>query len=135
MNIFTATGRIGKDAEVKYTAKGTAVAQFSVAVDSGFGDQKKTTWIEGSVFGKRAEGNLPKYLIKGAKIAFSGELGLDEWEHEGKKYSRLKCLISTLDLIGDKSDAGGGNTQQGNGYGNAQSANASQPNLDDDIPF
>jgi len=135
MNIFIATGRIGKDAEIKYTSKGTAVARFSVAVDSGFGEQKKTTWIEGSIFGKRAEGNLPNYLVKGAQIAFSGELGLDEWEHEGKKYSRLKCLISTLDLVGGKPDASGGNTQQGNGGGNAQSANGSQNNLDDDIPF
>ncbi len=135
MNIFTATGRIGKDAEVKYTAKGTAVARFSIAVDSGFGENKKTTWVEGSVFGKRAEGKLPGYLKKGAQIAFSGELGLDEWDHEGKKYSRLKCLISELDLIGGRPEADGSNAQQGNRGNNAGRPDAAQDSLDDDIPF
>ena len=43
MNNFTFSGNIGKDARLG-NAGGTAVANFSVAVKSGFGSSEKTKW-------------------------------------------------------------------------------------------
>lgn len=106
MNVWNFTGNLGKDAEVKYTAGGMAVASFSVAVKSGFGDKEKTTWVNCGMFGKRAEGQLPQYLVKGAQVAISGEAFLDEWEKDGVTQKMLKVNVDKLDLIGSKpSDA------------------------------
>lgn len=102
MNVFTFTGHLGKDCETSATPTGTAVCQFSVAVSSGFGDRQKTTWVRCAVFGKRAEGKLPEHLVKGQKVAISGELTLDEWEKDGAKHSMLKVNVNGLDLIGDR---------------------------------
>jgi single-strand DNA-binding protein len=104
MNIWTFTGNLGKDAEVKVTSGGMAVMTFSVAVKSGFGDKEKTTWVNCGVFGKRAEGSLPQYLVKGAQVAISGEAFLDEWEKDGVTNKMLKVNVDKLDLIGGRSD-------------------------------
>lgn len=112
MNIWSFTGNLGKDAEVRYSASGMAICSFPVAVKSGYGDKEKTTWVICTLFGKRAEGRLPEFLIKGAQIAISGESFLDEWEDkEGLKRSTLKVNVNNLDLVGGRPDAsseGGG---------------------------
>ena len=104
MNLFTCTARLGKNAEVRRTQSGMAVCSFTGAVDSGYGDNKKTTWVNFVLFGKRAEGNLPQYLTKGAQIAVSGELSMDEWEKDGQKNKMLKCAVQSLDLIGGREE-------------------------------
>jgi len=100
MNVWNFTGNLGKDALVKSTQSGTSVCSFSVAVTSGYGDNKKTTWVMCAVFGKRAEGNLPQYLIKGAQVAISGEAFLDEWTNDNGVQKIMKCSVDKLDLIG-----------------------------------
>lgn len=102
MNIWAFTGSLGQDCETKYTSTGTAICEFSVAVTSGYGDKQKTTWAKCALIGKRAEGQLPQYLVKGQKVAVSGELTLDQWEHNGQKYSALKVVVGSMDLIGEK---------------------------------
>lgn len=105
MNVWNFTGNLGKDSEVKYTQSGTAICSFSVAVKSGYGDNEKTTWVNCVLFGKRAEGKLPEYLIKGAQVAISGECFLDEWEKDGVKNKALKVTVDKLDLIGGRAEA------------------------------
>ena len=105
MNLFICTARLGKDAEVRYTQSGTAVLSFAGAVDTGYGNNKKTVWVGFSVFGKRAEGELVNYLTKGSQVAVTGELNIDEWEKDGQKNFMLKCIVRDLDLIGGKQEA------------------------------
>lgn len=100
MNVWLFTGNLGKDAEVKATPSGTTVCTFSVAVQSGFGDRAKTTWVACALFGKRAEGQLPQYLTKGAQVCIAGEATLDEWENNGTTNKMLKVNVDKLDLIG-----------------------------------
>lgn len=103
MNLWAFTGNLGSDAEVRYTPSGNAVCELSVAVKSGYGDKAKTTWVRCALFGKRAEGNLPQYLVKGAQVAITGEATLDEWDgQDGAKNKMLKVAVGTLDLIGGK---------------------------------
>jgi single-strand DNA-binding protein len=105
VNKFIFTGNLGKDAEVKVTQSGMSVCSFSVAVKSGYGDKEKTTWANCALFGKRAEGQLPQYLKKGAQVCISGQLTLDEWKGEdGTTQKSLKVNVDDLDLIGGKSD-------------------------------
>ena len=101
MNILSITGNLGKDARTNYKAGGTTVANFSVAVRSGYGDNEKTIWVDCSLWGKQAESKLVDYLVKGQQVAVSGEMGTKE--HEGKTYITLR--VNAIDLIGKKGDA------------------------------
>ena len=104
MNKFILTGNLGGDQETKYLPNSDAICEFSVGVKSGFGDKEKTLWVKCSMFGKRAAGQLPQYLIKGTKVCISGELSMDEWEKDGVKNKMLKLRVEDLDLIGDKKE-------------------------------
>ena len=77
MNTFSFTGNLGKDCRVNQTANST-VCGFNVAVKSGYGQNEQTLWIDCSIWGKQAESKLPEYLVKGQKVAVSGELGQRE---------------------------------------------------------
>ena len=77
MNSFSAVGRIGRDAEVRYTQSGTALTVFPLAVDDGIGDKKVTTWIDCAMWGER-----------GTKIA----------EHIRKETARARDLITRFNI-------------------------------------
>jgi len=133
MNNWNFTGNLGKNAELKTTQAGKNVCTFSVAVKSGYGDNAKTTWAICAIFGKRAEGQLPQYLVKGQQVAISGEVQLDEWEKDGVKNKALKVMVNSLDLIGEKKAEQQAPMQQ-------PTQPVAQPapmtdNFDDDIPF
>ena len=106
MNIFTFTGNLGKDCEIKYLQSGTPVCIFSVAVESGYGEKTKTSWVRCTLFGKRAEGGLPQYLKKGAQVCVSGELTLEQWQdQQGITQKALGVNVREVDLIGGKQDS------------------------------
>lgn len=101
MNVWTFTGYLGKDAELKYTSGGDPVCEFSVAVTSGYGDKKKTSWANCALFGKSASGGLPEYLKKGVQVAVSGEVTLDEWHgKDGAIQKAIKVRAVSVDLVG-----------------------------------
>ena len=98
MNLLIISGRLGADAEVRYTQSGTAVASWSMAVDSGFGEKKKTNWFKCALFGKRAEGKLVQYLKKGTQITVTGEVSLNTWEAKGKTGASLDVFVNQVEL-------------------------------------
>lgn len=108
---ISAAGTVGKDAELKYSASGTEVLQFSIACDTGWDSQKKekkTTWLNCTMFGKRAETLSPK-LTKGTKVTVYGFMEERRWEDDqGGKRSAWSATIDNVDLQG----GGGGNRQQ-----------------------
>jgi single-strand DNA-binding protein len=97
MNNFSDVVRIGKDAVTRFTGNGKAVTGFSGAIDSGFGDNKKTIWLDCSAWGERWEKVAP-YLLKGSQAFVQGELGTRE--HDGKTY--ITVDVKELKLIGGK---------------------------------
>ena len=99
MNVFIFTGNLGKDAEVKVLAGGTYICEFSVAVKSGNGEKEKTNWVRCTMFGKRAEGQLPRYLKKETQVAITGELELQEWDGQNGKGAAMAVKVSELDII------------------------------------
>ncbi len=103
MNVFTFTGNLGRDAEVRYTQGGDAVSGFSVAVKSGFGKNEKTIWVKCSQWGKAAESVAP-YLKKGQQVAISGEIGFDADEKNDGKYAAITVRVNSLTLGGGKSE-------------------------------
>ena len=70
---ITIAGRLGRDPEMKFTAKGTAMTKFSVAVNN---YKKETAWFNVTVFGNQAE-SCNQYLNKGSSVLVTGELQFD----------------------------------------------------------
>jgi len=131
MNVFNFTGRLGKDCEVRFLPNGKAVCSFSVAVESGYGGNKATNWINCALFEKRAEALAP-YLLKGALVGVTGPLAIEEWaDKDGNKRQAVKVRVSEITLLGGKTDV--------SKPAQTESKPAAQPvspdGMDDDIPF
>lgn len=78
MQIITVTGRVGGDAETR-SAGNSEVTSFNVAVDQGFGERKTTNWFRVSIWGDRGR-KLAGHILKGNKIAVTGELEVGEYQ-------------------------------------------------------
>lgn len=110
MSNFKDLVRLGKDAEVRYTQGGKAVAGFSAAFDTGWGDNKKTTWLDCSYWGERGEKSAPN-LTKGTLILIEGDLGTREYE--GKTYITLD--VRDFKFAGSKPDSQSGGSSGSRG--------------------
>lgn len=101
--MLTKLVRIGRDAELKYLASGTAVMSFPAVYDIGFGDKKKGQWIECVMFGDRCT-KVVEYMTKGKQIViYADDVGIDEWDKpdgSGKGF-KLKCKLVSFDFVSD----------------------------------
>jgi len=105
-NVFSFTGAIGRDAEVRNTQSGQSLLSFTVANNIGFGDRQKTLWINVTLWGKRAEGSLQNYLKKGQQVFISGELSQNEYQaQDGTTKSSLELNANIIDLVGKRNDS------------------------------
>lgn len=110
INTVTLTGRLGGDIDLRYTVTGTAVANVNLAVESGFGQNKKTHWFGLDFWGKAAE-SAKEYLAKGRKIAITGRLEHSEYEKDGKTVSKTRVVVEQW-TFADSERRSGGNGQQ-----------------------
>ena len=134
MNVICFTGNLGHDAELRYTAGGDAIAGFNVALNSGYGENKTTTWMKCSLFGKRAE-SLAQYLTKGSTVGITGEFTLQEWtDKEGNKRSTPSVRVNDVTLLGSRDGAARG-TPAATGDTKPESTAPSAFDRFDDIPF
>lgn len=109
LNTYTFTGRLGSDAELKFTQGGTPIWTARVAVDYGWGDNKGTSWINAKSLGKHAEALGKLDLQKGAAIGGTGELQVREYDKkDGAKGISVECLVNKIELLGPKPDTGNG---------------------------
>jgi single-strand DNA-binding protein len=143
-NVFSFTGTVGRDSEVRYAPSGLAVLSFTVANNIGFGEKQQTLWIQVTLFGKRAEGQLQNYLKKGQQVFVSGELTQREYQaKDGTTKTSLDLNANIIDLIGGKAvqpeqtaqpqrNAAGFEQKQPKTY---QKDNFDGDNFSDDIPF
>ncbi len=115
------TGRLGRDAELR-TARDTEVCGFSVATDIGYGERKKTLWVDCAIFGDRAK-KLAPHLTKGKTVAIQGTPDVRAWTKGPDAHAVLQCKVNTLDFVGPK-DEGQRTAPMGSGSG-----------MDDEIPF
>ena len=106
MNSYNAIGRLGRDAEVKYTADGKPITTFAVAVDDGFGDRKVTSWIDCAMFGERGP-KISEYIRKGDRIGITGSIRLDTYKtRDGLEKSKIAMRVQDVTLLGDKQGDG-----------------------------
>jgi single-strand DNA-binding protein len=91
LNSFSVIGRLTKDAVLKTLSTGTQLAEFCIANDRGHGQYAKTYFFNVKFWGK-GSANIAKYLVKGKRVAVTGEVQIDSWDN------REKVVISTMDV-------------------------------------
>ncbi len=115
-------GNLTRDPEVRYTPKGTAVAEIGLAINRFFSGEngekrEETTFVDVTLWGRTAE-IAGEYLKKGRPVFIEGRLQLDTWDDKtsGQKRSKLKVVGEGMQLIGSRDGGGGGG---GGGRGSA----------------
>jgi single-strand DNA-binding protein len=93
-------GHLGRDPELKFLQTGTALLKWSLAVSTGYGEKRATTWWNCTMFGQRCE-KLAEMLAKGQAIHVTGEPSLREYDgREGGKRQSLDVRVSDVTLLG-----------------------------------
>ncbi len=159
LNKVMLIGNCTRDPEVKYTPKGTAVAQVGLAVNRTWSNdagekQEETTFVDVELWGRQAE-VAGEYLKKGRPVFIEGRLKLDSWDDKatGQKRTKMKVVGEMIQLLGSRDGAAGGGGGGGE-YSGGESRPArpaggrpsapppkrapADPDLDapeDDIPF
>ena len=108
LNHITVMGRMVRDPELRRTGTGTAVTNFTVAVDRDFGGrdggEKKTDFIDCVAWRSTAE-YISKYFTKGRMIVCSGRLQIEKWEKDGKSGRKAEVVVDNA-YFGDSKREG-----------------------------
>lgn len=147
VNKVILVGNLGRDAEIRHTSGGTAVATLSLATtdvwtDKGGQRQEKTEWHRVVLWGKTAE-TLQEYLLKGRQIYVEGRLQTRQWDdRDGNKRYTTETRADRVVLLGGR--GGGGEVSRGDDTDyptvSSKPSGSSQPSepselTEDDIPF
>ena len=104
MNKVILCGNLTKDMDVKiYKGKSkkdndTIVGRFTVAVNEGYGENKKTTFVPVTIFTKTVE-NLEEYLIKGTKVNICGKLHIKNEETDDGYKTYVSVIANEVQLL------------------------------------
>ena len=102
MNKWIGCGRITKDIEIRYTQSGKAVAGFSLAINEGYGEKKRTEYVDCVAWEKLAE-NLAQYQSKGSLVLVMGRLQKRSYEaQDGSKRYVTEVVAQDIEFMGSK---------------------------------
>jgi single-strand DNA-binding protein len=125
---ITIVGNVGRDATLKYTSAGIAVADFSVAVEkvtgSGENRQKGTTWFRVTCWRNLGE-IAGQYVKKGGKILVVGEIAASSYvDKAGVTQVTLELTADNFKLLSSRAEmeqrAGGEGSYNGGGGGQSE---------------
>ena len=134
LNKVMLIGRLGRDPERKTTQSGKSVCTFTLATDTGYGDNKKTDWHNITVFDKTAD-NCTKYLHKGAPAYVEGRIAYDSYEKDGIKRTSVKIIANDVRFFGARNDVQEPQTQH-TGYKPTMSDDTFEGYpINDEVPF
>jgi single-strand DNA-binding protein len=148
LNKVMLMGNLTRDPELRYTPKGTAVADIGMAINRVWTNdqgerQEDTTFVDVTLWGRQAE-LAQQYLSKGRPVYIEGRLQMDTWEdkNSGQKRSKLKVVGENMQFIGSGSGGGGGRPSGGEEQPAASQAQGGSPAAEEisddeekDIPF
>lgn len=128
LNKVQLMGNLTRDPEVRYTPKGNAVVDITMAINRYFtpdgGERREeTVFVDITLWGRQAE-IIGEYTKKGRPLYVEGRLQLDTWDDKqtGAKRSKLKVVGENIQLLGSREDGGGGGQNYGGGQQEQQSA-------------
>ena len=117
MNTIHLIGRIGNNPEPRYFDDGNCVVNLSLACtrkvhymereafDIKYGDEP-TDWYGLEIWGAQAE-FISKFVDKGARVAVTGSLQIDEWNDKetGELRNSVKVIVREFDVLETKAEA------------------------------
>jgi single-strand DNA-binding protein len=91
---------------MRFTPEGKAVVDLNLAVDDGYGDNKKTIWIKATAWEKTAE-NCNNFLHKGSLVFIEGRLHHENgnprvWESNGKTGASYEVVVMNIRFLSPK---------------------------------
>ena len=107
MNKVIFCGRTTKDIEMRYSQgeNSMAIGRFSIAIDSGYGDKKKTSFFNCTIFGKQAEA-FEKYVPKGTKVLLECEANQNQYtDKNGNKVNSVDFIVKSFEFCESKSQS------------------------------
>jgi single-strand DNA-binding protein len=140
LNKVILIGNLGRDPELRYTASGQAVANFTLATTESIpkkdgGREDRTEWHRIVAWGKLAE-ICGEYLAKGRQIYVEGRIQTREWEdRDGNKRWTTEVVARNMQMLGRRSEAGIGGDLSAPASGPSDSDPLEAPESNDDIPF
>ena len=140
VNKVILVGNLGRDAELRYTPGGAAVATLNMATTEVWNDknsqrQEKTEWHRVVLWGKQAE-SLQEYLTKGKQIYVEGRLQTRQWDDkDGNKRYTTEIKADRITLLGGGGGGGGRSMDRGGAQPGGMDEPPMEPITDDDIPF
>ena len=142
VNKVILVGNLGRDAELRYTPSGAAVATLNLATTEVWNDrnnqrQERTEWHRVVLWGKQAE-SLQEYLVKGKQIYVEGRLQTRQWDDkDGNKRYTTEIKADRITLLGGSGASGGagGRGMDRPPHPAGDDQQAIEPLTDDDIPF
>jgi single-strand DNA-binding protein len=142
VNKVILVGNLGRDAELRYTPGGAAVATLNLATTEVWNDrnnarQEKTEWHRVVLWGKQAE-SLQEYLTKGKQIYVEGRLQTRQWDDkDGNKRYTTEIKADRITLLGGGGGAGGRTMDRSGSHAapGGMDEPPMEPITDDDIPF
>lgn len=108
INNVTISGNLTRDPELRSTSSGTAVLEFSVAVNDRKKNQQTGEWedvpnyIDCTLWGARAQA-VEKYLSKGTKVAVSGKFKQQRWTKDGQNRSKIEVSVDEIEFMSRES--------------------------------
>ncbi|MBQ9014854.1 MAG: single-stranded DNA-binding protein [Firmicutes bacterium] len=140
MNSVILIGNLTRDPELRYSTgmNQTAICRFTVAVNDGYGDKQRTSYIPIVVFNKQAE-NCDRYLAKGRKVAVNGRIQTGSYTNkEGNKVYTTEVIANNVEFLGGGNQDGGQGRGQDYGQqfgGYAQNQQAPQGGFGQEDPY
>ena len=148
VNLLIIAGRLTRDPDFRNLASGKELCTFSVAVNDGWGREKKVNYFRVEAWGKQALA-CDKYLSKGSLVHVTGRVRLDTYETKsGDQRSQLSVTANEVVFGPQTDDSGsrGGGRDSGDGYdedadarsrSRRENSDEYEPSTDqgNDIPF
>lgn len=108
-NAVVLVGRLVREAELKYLNSGSAVTNFSIAVNTAKktenGWEDEGNFFDVSLFGKLGEALKP-YLLKGSQVCVMGRLRQQRWtDKDGANKSKVVIMAENVQLVGGKRES------------------------------
>jgi single-strand DNA-binding protein len=138
LNKVFLVGNLTRDPELRHTAQGTSVANFSIAVNRSYkgsdGDFKKeVSYFNIVVWGKTGE-NCAKYLSKGRSVLVEGRLANRSYEtQDGQKRTITEIVADNVQFLGGRGES---QDDAGDASGSGDYGSSYADGSDDDaVPF
>ena len=113
VNKAVIVGTLGRDPEIRYSAKGNAVVSISVATNETWKDretgeaQERTEWHRIVMFGKLGE-IAQQYLKKGSQAYFEGRIKTSKWQDQsGNDRYTTEIVANQMQMLGRREDRAG----------------------------